>query len=417
MATDSSSGDTIPNVVCTGCSLLCDDIFVTFEGGTFKQGVNTCNRGWKKFQYYLNELAPLECQRRPNKQGSEILACEDAAGDSAEILKQAKSPLFYGFASSSLEDQAAVFDLAATLGAQIGGPIFTSLNAFYEHTINAPLFTGTLAEAINKADVFVFWNADPLESHPRLLSKVIYTRGFFRITGYEIKKYIVINSTDPDKFRGTTLGVKFPPDGEISLIGALRESIAIGAPAEPPAGVDKTSFEKLASILVDAEYTIFFLDKGVLGLAENTEVIEALGGLVADLNQKERAMLLPLAEDLNSMGLFQHALVSGLFPIPEVNWEQVDAIVVGGVEETTNLPAELMAACKSVPLIFLPLEEMALAKSADIVIPVSAPGITSGGTATRLDGVSIPLKKVAEPKTPAPTVQQVMTDIRARLLP
>jgi formylmethanofuran dehydrogenase subunit B len=417
MANDSSAGEVIPNVVCTGCGLLCDDIFAKFEDGTFKQGVNACNRGWKKLQYYLNELAPLECQRRPNKQGGENFACEDALGEAADMLKRAKSPLFYGFASSSLEDQQAVFELATALGGQIGGPIFAALNAFYESSTQVPLYTGTLGEVINKADVFIFWNADPLESHPRLLSKVIYSRGFFRITGYEIKKYIVIHPSEPEKFRGTTLGIKLQPSEEINLISALSDSIAAGTPAEPPVGVDTSAYKKLVSLLIDAEYAVFFLDKGIFAREDKAEVINALKGLVADLSQKERAMILPLSEDLNSMGLFQHTLAAGMFPLPEVSWDQIDAIVVGGVEETTNLPEELISVCKTVPLIFFPQEEMALAKSADLVIPVSAPGITSGGTATRLDGVSIPLKKIAEPKTPAPTMLQAITEIKSRLFP
>ncbi|HMF29909.1 MAG TPA: hypothetical protein VKK79_00735 [Candidatus Lokiarchaeia archaeon] len=415
MATSSPSNETIPNVVCTGCALLCDDIFVEMEDGSFKQGVNACNRGWKKFQYYLNELVPLNCQQRPGKQGGDVVTYDDALAGAVSILQEAKSPLVYGFASSSLEDQQAIFELAEKVGAQLGGPAFQTLIPFYTQAINALLYTGTLAEAINKADVFVFWNADPLESHPRLLSKVIYSRGFFRITGYEVKKYIVIHPSDPDKFRGTTLGVKVPPEIEQELINALRASIVAGAPADAPAGVDKAAFEKLASLLIDAEYAIFFLDKSTLRSDSSSPLLTDLAGLVADLNQKERAMLLPLAEDLNSMGLFLHSLATGRFPLAEVDWEHVDAIMVGGVEETTELPPQLLSAGKSVPLIFLPQEEMILAKSADIIIPVAAPGITDGGTAARFDGVAVPLKKVAEPKNAAPTTLQVITDIIARL--
>lgn len=415
ITTDESNNRIISNVICTGCGLLCDDIHLEVNAGALERCVNACERGFKKLQYYLNELAPIECQRRPDKTGSETVSYDEAISDAAAILQQSKMPLCYGFASSSLEDQQAILKLAEKLGAQFASPALITLNTFYEKARENPLYIGTLGEAINKGDVFVFWDADPLKTHPRLVSKVIYSRGFFRITGYEVKKYVVVHPSDPDKFRGTALGLQVPPELELATIEALRESIAAGTHLDPPAGIDKAAFWNLVSILINGEYIIFFLDKNLLHRENASEIVTALSALVAELNQKERAMFLPLAEDLNSMGIFQHLLATGQFPPATVDWDQVDALILGGVEETTEIPAELLTTAKKVPVIFLQQEEMMLAKNANVILPVTAPGITSGGTVTRLDGVALPLKQVTETKKSTTTTAQVITDLLASL--
>ena len=248
---------------------------------------------FKKLRYYLEELRPIENQRRPDKTGGENISYEDALTDTVTLLKQSQMPLCYGFASSALEDQQAIFQLTTKLGGQYVSPALKIFATFYEKVKEVPLYIGTLGEAINKGDVFVFWNANPLETHLRLLSKVIYSRGFFRITGYEVKKYVVVHPSDPDKFRGSTLGIKVPFELEIATIEALRASVAAGTDVDAPTGIDNAAFWNLVSLLLGGEYIVFFLDKNALHREGAVEVMAALSALVAELNQKERPCFSP----------------------------------------------------------------------------------------------------------------------------
>ncbi len=399
------------DVVCTGCGLLCDDIFLEIEGGKMVRCVNSCKRGRDKFQYYINEPGPLSILRHPDKSGNESITYEAAITESVKILKQAKHPLLYGFDSCSLEDQAIVGDLAGKLNAPITSPALQCLDPLFSIAINQQYYTGTLGEAINKADVFVFWNSDPVESHPRLLSKLIYTRGLFRITGYEVKKYVVVQPEKLDKFRGTTLAIKIPLESELAALDALEVTVMEKQSTSMPADVDKKDFETLVNLLTHGEYIIVFVDKRLRLSKDFQGTVGKLLHLVDALNQKQRAMILPLPEDMNSMGMFQHSLFTGRFPSAGIDWKGFDAILVGGMESTTEIPTELINAAQKVPLIFLPQEEMMLSRSADVIIPVSAAGISSGGTAMRLDGVSLPLKTVIAPAANAPTMVRVIQDL------
>jgi len=399
------------DVVCTGCGLLCDDIFVEMEGGKMLKCINACKRGRDKLQYYINEPEALLLQHRPNKTGSETITYEKAIIEAVKVLKVAKRPLFYGFASCSLEDQAAMSDLASKVSAHVTSPALRCLSPLYSAASTRNYYAGTLGEAINKADVFVFWNADPIESHPRLLSKLIYTRGFFRITGYEVKKYVVVAPEKIEHFRGTTLAIQVPPDAELSVLDGLKATLTGQAPASLPPDVNQKDFDTLATLLKHGEYVILFLDKRLLLSKDFQGTVERLLDVLDLINQKQRAMVLPLPEDMNSMGMFQHTTFTGKFPPADIDWTKVDALLVGGVESTSEIPTELLDVAKRVPTIFLPQEEMMLGRSADVVIPVVAPGISSEGTAMRLDGVSLPLKQLIARKGNTPTLARVMQDL------
>ncbi len=403
------------DMVCTGCSLLCDDIFLEMEGEKMVRCINACKRGREKYQYYINEPGALSLSHHPGKSGSESISYETAITEAAKILKQAKHPLLYGFASCTLEDQAALLDLAGKLNAAVTSPALRCLSLLFNPALTPRHYIGTLGEAINKADVFIFWNSDPIESHPRLLSKLIYTRGLFRMTGYEVKKYIVVQPEKLEKFRGTTLALKIPLESELAALDALEGTLTGRDQTTPPGDVDKKDFETLGNVLKHAEYTIFFVDKRLLLSKDAQAVLGKLLKIIDALNQKERAFLLPLPEDMNSMGFFQHITHAGRFPPADIDWNLPDAILVGGVESTTEIPTELLTAAKKIPVIFLPQEDMMLGRSADLVIPVAAPGISTGGAAMRLDGVSLPIKQVIVPKAETPTIARVIQDLIKQL--
>ena len=42
----------------------------------------------------------------------------------------------------------------------------------------------------SNADVFIFWKTDPTHSHPKLVGKLLFTRGLLRSSGKEVKKLI-----------------------------------------------------------------------------------------------------------------------------------------------------------------------------------------------------------------------------------
>ena len=99
--------------------------------------------------------------------------------ETADILKEADRPLLYGWSSTHGEAQSVGVHIAELIGAVIDntstvchGP---SILAIQE--VGHP---GSLGQVKNRADVIIYWGCNPIEAHPRHMSRyTTYATGFF----------------------------------------------------------------------------------------------------------------------------------------------------------------------------------------------------------------------------------------------
>ena len=111
----------------------------------------------------------------------------------AEILKNAKSPLLYGWSNSTLEAQTVGINLARKIGATIDDTSSFCQGILMERILTGRIPTCTLDDVRNFADTSIFWGADPSNSHPRHLSRFsYYPRGEKRQKSYEEERTCVV---------------------------------------------------------------------------------------------------------------------------------------------------------------------------------------------------------------------------------
>ena len=164
---------------CTGCSLLCEDIEATVKDGGLSHVKNLCRKGHGHFQAVFTERTV------PSVDGQKV-DLDKAILAAAEILKNAKSPLLYGWSNSTLEAQAAGIRLAEKIGATIDDTSSFCQGLLMERIIAGTIPTCTLDDVRNFADTSIFWGSDPSNSHPRHLSRFsYYPRGDKRQRSYE----------------------------------------------------------------------------------------------------------------------------------------------------------------------------------------------------------------------------------------
>jgi formylmethanofuran dehydrogenase subunit B len=98
-------------------------------------------------------------------------AYQEAIQSAAGILRSARAPLFYGLSKSSTEGQRAAVCLADRLGATID----TTASEGHAPSILAMQQCGestcSLGEIRNRADLVIYWCADPVETHPRHMER------------------------------------------------------------------------------------------------------------------------------------------------------------------------------------------------------------------------------------------------------
>lgn len=334
---------------CAGCGCLCDDIELTADGP-----VRTCPLGDAWF---------AEVDRPPVARidGREV-SLEEAADAAAEILREARAPLVYGLGGTSCEAQRRAVALAEAAGAVIDvGAAASSIGSS----------TATLGEIRDRAELVVFWRADPVVTHPRLLERL----------RLDPAAMVVVDSqrTATAEAAGTFVEV----DDDFETLWALRGGE--GA---------------LADRLRAARHVAF-----IHGALDELTAL-ALHSLVRDLMRDRHAVTLGLragnargAEDVLAWQTGFAATVDFARGFPrEGAVEQVDAALVVAAELQLDVPT---------------VGINARVTSARVAFATAADGIEVAGTGHRMDGVPIPLR--APRQSDRPSVEDVLAAIEERL--
>lgn len=384
--------------ICTGCSLLCEDIEVIL--GEKPQAKNLCRSGTGHFK-------DLNVERTfPRKDGKEV-SIDTAISSAVEVLKGAKSPLLYGWSNSSLEAQRLGIDLAKKLGATIDDPSSLCQGALMDMVLKGRVPTCTLDDVRNFADVVIFWGSDPVNSQPRHLSRFsYYPRGEKRQKGYEEDRASIcvdVRKSSTAKLCKHLLQVT--PGGDADLIDALT-SVLDG---KMPKFGDKKKMIEIGTMLRRAEFGAIFPGAGLVhSLKGEMEKFEAF---VSKLNSISKFKVLPSADHYNARGFNQLMLEEtghinmvsfkdGISHGPEFGVAQAskscDAALVVGSDPLSSLPSGIARRLARVPLAVIDPRRSLTTDAAKVVLPSAYCGLEAGGSALRMDGVKVEIQPTAK---------------------
>jgi len=403
-------------VVCTGCSLLCEDIELVLKDGAISQAKNLCRKGHGHFQALFTE------RTRPMIDGKEV-SLDQAIGKAAEILKSARRPLLYGWSNSSLEAQAAGIDLARRLGATIDDTSSFCQGILMELVLMGKVPTCTLDDVRNYADTSVFWGADPSNSHPRLLSRfAYYPRGEKRQKSYEEERICIV--VDVRKSATARLCSNYyfrvPPGQDAEFI----ESILAVLDGKIPRFGDKKRMIELGTVLRKTEYGVIFPGLGMVYSLH--EKMDLLTRLVARLNEITTFKVIPMVGHYNMRG-FNQLLLDETGFINRVSFQggtavhgpeqsvmaaakSSDAALVIGADPLSALPFGTARSLAKTSLIAIDPRQSLTTDAARVVIPSAMYGLEAGGSSLRLDGVKIEFEPVF--KSDNLSDEQILTRIK-----
>lgn len=424
---------------CSGCSLLCDDIIVKSDGLFIEEVIGACLKGKERFDQVNAQNRITSPMIRKN---NELInaSWEEALAKTVEIIKNSSAPLLYGFSNVTCEAQRAGMDLAK----EINGFIDSNASICQGKILNKAKSQGinltTITEIINKGDLIILWGANPAETIPRLLNKVLFSRGKFRMTGREIKTLVIIDPVKTASFR--VMGVRdialvIEPDKDIELIQMLKEECcrADSIPSEGVAGVDKNDLKRLLLHLTGAENGVIILGQGVIQPHADYDLIEELLDLLQLINTRQvkgRISLLLLGGHFNMAGFDHVALssygVSGKLQfeskrlvksedtiVSKINKENFDCSIIVGTDPISHLPHSLSSKLAKKPLILIDSHNSATSHIADVVLPTAITGIESSGLVYRIDQVPVELKKILNPPNNIPSDEELLNQLTEKL--
>jgi formylmethanofuran dehydrogenase subunit B len=404
-------------LVCTGCGCLCDDVQVQIDGSHLGQIENACAKGAAYLQAAFNPE-----RRATSSIRGQICSPEAAIDEAARLLSKAKRRLIFGLDDSTLETQALAVDLARKLGAILDDASSFSYGPLIERIIKKDLTTCSLSEVKDKADLLLYWGANPTATHPRHLSKyTYYAYTEFNPAGWYPKvtlSSIDVRQTELTAMSNPAFRIKPRGDGEL-ISGILGESATTSAEAK-----------QLAEVIKKSRFCAVFCGMGL---------VHSLGGefssftrMVQLLSQSMRVAVIPMIAETNMLGFNQSLHEQSSYVnqvsfagdvshgrqfsiLEQVNNQAADCILIVGADPFSTLPHSLLSKLEGVDIICLDHFSTLTTEVSDVVIPTAVPGVESGGNIVRLDGDSVAL---AEPvKNGFPTQEAILQQLLEKVQP
>lgn len=395
--------------VCTGCSLLCEDIEIVLLGGKITRTKNLCRKGLGHFRSLYTDRASFTAD------GASV-SYEKAVARAAEILRDAKRPLLFGWSNSTLEAQGLGIKLARKLGAVLDDTSSFCQGVLMEKVIRKEIPTCTLDDVRNFGDTIVFWGSDPSSSHPRHMSRFSYfPRGEKLQKGYEEDRsaFAVDVRKSPTAKIVADGYFRIQPGGDSEFIEAVI-SVLDG---KIPKVEDK---KRMISLVTELKKTKFGAIFPGLGLAYSLkDRMDAFVKLVMRLNEITKFSVIPMVGHYNMRGfnqtLFDEAGCinrasfargsGGISHGPENSIMEAvktcDAALVIGSDPISALPGGIARTLARLPVITIDPHRSLTSDISKVVVPSAVSGLEAGGSALRMDGLKIAFEPVVGSTYPA----------------
>src|SRR3990172_1491595 len=340
-------------VTCTGCALLCDDIEVVIENNAITKINNACRRGNARIRGCKERLKPTIDQK--------LVDIDISIRKATEILKNARSPMLFGWSNSTCEAHAIGIKLAKKLNATIDDTSSFCQGLLIERVLQKKFRTCSLEDIRNKADVLVYWGSDAQDSQPRHLSRFSYfPRGESRQRGYEEDRMAIAIDVRESNIAKICKGhfYRIPLKGDREFILALIEALSGKVPA-----YDTKKMLELAGILKKAEFGAIFVGIGLTySIKDDFDILTDLADKLPNFN------IMPMVGHYNMRG-FNEALFketgfvnrvkfngkaihdTGYAIIETINNKTIDAIIVVGSDPLSSLPRPVIPYLASIPVI------------------------------------------------------------------
>ncbi len=390
-------------VTCTGCALLCDDIEAVVENSRIKETRNACRRGAARIKGCVNRLPCSIAQKQTD--------IESSIKKAAEILRNAGSPMLFGWSNSTCEAQYKGIRLAKKLNAIIDDTSSFCQGILIERVLRKKFKTCSLEDIRNKADVLVYWGSDAQDSEPRHLSRFAYfPRGEERQRGYEEDRVAIAIDVRESNTAKICKGhfYRIPLKGDRAFILALMDALSGKVPPQ-----DAKKILELASILKKAEFGAIFVGIGLTySIKDDFDILVALADMLPNFH------IMPMIGHYNMRGfnevLFKEtgyvnrvrfdakAVSDARYSIVEaLRGKSIDALLVAGSDPLSSLPHSLISNLAKMPVICIDPCVTLTSRIASVTIPCAVSGVEAGGTAVRMDGKVVNLTKILEANYPS----------------
>lgn len=405
----------ITDVLCPFCGALCDDIIVEVEDNKIIEVKEACETGVSKMMGHERIATPMIREDGKLRETT----YEEAINKTAEILVNSLRPLMYGWGSTTCEADEKGVELAEELGAIIDnttsvchGPSILALQ-------NVGLPSCTLGQIKNRADLIIYWGSNQAEAHPRHMSKYTsFPKGFFTKEGKKGKYVMVFDVRKTTTAEVADDFIKVAPGEDYHMLSALRMILAGGEDVVPSCvgGVPKEKLIEIVERMKNTRFGVLFFGMGLTQSKGRPYNVANAISLVRELNAHTKFVIMPMRGHYNVAGFNQVCAWTTGFAfavdfargqpwynpgetstVDVLNREECDSALIVASDPAAHFPRKSVEHLANIPLIQIDPCPSLTTELADVVMPAAIAGIEVEGTAYRMDGVPLRLRKLIEP--------------------
>lgn len=414
----------IEKFICAGCTLLCDDIEVDLSADHWRPK-NTCELG---SQYFAQPSSPTQT----HFVDGEVATLDQAVKATAQLLRNAKSPLICGLDQLSTEAQQVSWKIADIAGATIDTTFTNHGRSSIFSLQKIGKVTATLGEIGSRSDLVVFWFCDPEITHPRLLERI------HRKDKDQPQRILVVGDKETATTKIAHRFIQISKENASELLVRIRGQLTLPSDNKTSASganfssATEATASELVKELVDAKYGSIFFEQ----VTENSRfdsTSDSISRLIRSLNDVTRFVGLKLRTDNNAQSAENVLAWSSGFPFAVnhnlghprqhglefsaesmLQTQQCDAILFASRLSKSDLVGQLSKSARahfeSIPQIAFSTQAMI----ANVQFQLGIPGINEAGEYCRIDNISMPVKKIKPNDWMSP--ETILEEIRQNLV-
>jgi len=421
-AGDEENQMTIGDVVCPFCGCLCDDVELLMREGKIADAIIGCELSRSRFMNWDKDR--VKPAVRKNGKLVEV-SLDEALDRAAEILKGSDYPLIYGMSTTDVDAQRKTVELGEILGATVDN----TTSVCHGPTTIAAQDTGvsklTLGEVRNRADLVIYWGCNPSEAHVRHVTRYATTpQGMYTEGGRKDRTVIHVDVRETKTAKAdqrwhftyqlADMLIKVKPGQDFELFSALRARLK-GHEVGDVAGVSSRDIDRLLEKMKSCKFGVIFFGLGLTMSSGRHMNIDCVLRLVRDLNEHTKFTILPMRGHYNVAGAnhvmlwitgYPYAVnMSRGYPIYNpgefsavdvLGRKECDSALIIASDPAAHFPAQSTEHLSKIPTIVIDPKLSMTTLMADVVIPSAIAGIECEGTAYRMDGVPIRMRKVVD---------------------
>ncbi len=401
----------VNHIPCPFCGCLCDDIGLEVEGEDIIKNHNGCAISRAKF---LNRMSDRMLRPSVSFDGIETeVTLDEALKRATELLANAQRPLIYGLSSTENDAHREAYRIAELLRGVVDNTSSvchgTSIMGVQES--GEPI--GSFGEIRNRADLVLYWGANPLAAHPRHISRYLTPKGEYvtkrSVWVFDIRE--TATAAAADRF------VRIEPGHDLEVLSVLRALVrGHNLDVRSAGGVPIDDLREMAAAMKAASYGVLFYGLGLAQSRGQFHNTDAAIRLVQDLNSFTKWSMMPMRGHYNVAGANKTSTWTTGYPfavdysrgypryqpgeygvVDLLANQEVDAVLNVAADPASHLPLEAVRHLSRIPVVNLDPRRNLTASLAAVNIPTAIAGIECDGVAVRMDGLPLYLKKVVEP--------------------